>query len=93
MLRVRRYRPCLALRCPWSGAQAAVQSAPVPVLERGLLAGCASAGFGQASRARPVDPETGCKASSDKIFVVSFCHCSFRPFMWLDVQSSILVAV
>ena len=93
MLRVRRYRPRLAFRCPWSGAQAAVQSAPVPALERSLLAERAPTCLGEASTARPVDPETGCKASFDKIFVVSFCHCSFRPFMRLGVQSSLLVAV
>ena len=93
MLRVRRYRPCLALRGSWSGAQAAVQPAPVPALERGLLAGCAPAGFGQASRARPVAPETRCAARFGKICVVSFCHCSFRPFMRLGVRLSLLAIV
>jgi hypothetical protein len=93
MLRVRRYRPCLAFRCSWSGALATVQSAPVPALERCLLAERAPTCLGKASTARPVDPETRFAPRFDKIIVVSFCHCSFRPFMWLDVQSSILVAV
>ena len=74
VLGVRRYRPRLAFRCPWSGAQAAVQSAPVPALERSLLAERAPTCLGEASTARPVDPETGCEASSDKTFVVSFFH-------------------
>jgi len=90
VLRVRRYRPCLAFRCSRPGAEASVQPTPVPALERGLLAGCASAGFGQASRARPVGPETRCAARFDKICVVSFCHCSFPPFARLAVQSPAL---
>ena len=93
MLRVRRYRPCLAFRCPWSGALAAVQPTPGLSLECSLLAGSAPTCLGKASTARPVDPETRFAARFDKIFVVSFCHCSFRPFMRLSVQSSLLVAV
>ena len=57
VLRVRRYGPRLAFRCPRSGALAAVQSAPGLSLERRLLAGRASTCLGKASTARPVDPE------------------------------------
>ncbi len=93
MLRVRRYSPRLASRCSRPGAQASVQPTPVPALERGLLAGCAAAGFGQASRARPVGPETRCAARIDKICVVSFRHCSFPPFAQLAVQPPPLAIV
>jgi len=87
VLRMRRYGPGLAFRGSWSSAPAAVQSAPVPALKRRLLAGRAPTCLGKASPARPVDPETRCLARFDKILVVSFCHCSFRPFMRLGVQS------
>ena len=93
VLRVRRYGPRLAFRCSWSGRAAAVQSAPVPALKRRLLAGRAPTCLGKASPARPVDPETRFSARFDKIFVVSFCHCSFRPFMRLGVRSSLLSTV
>ena len=53
VLGVRRYRPRLAFRCPWSGALATVQSAPVPALERSLLAERAPTCLGKASTARP----------------------------------------
>ena len=93
VLGMRRYGPRLAFRCPWSGALAAVQPTPGLSLECSLLAGSAPTCLGKASTARPVDPETRFAARFDKIFVVSFCHCSFRPFMRLSVQSSLLVAV
>ena len=93
VLRVRCYRACFAFRCSWSGALAAVQPTPGLSLECSLLAGSAPTCLGKASPARPVDPETRFAARFDKIFVVSFCHCSFRPFMRLGVQSSLWVAV
>ena len=93
VLRVRRYGPCLAFRCPRSGALAAVQPTPGLSLECSLLAGSAPTCLGKASPARPVDPETRFAARFDKIFVVNFCHCSFQPFMGLGVRSSLLVPV
>jgi hypothetical protein len=93
VLGVRRYRACFAFRGSRSIAPAAVQSAPVPALERSLLAERAPTCLGEASTAWPVDPKTRFVARFDKIFVVSFCHCSFRPFMRLGVRSSLLVAV
>ena len=93
VLRVRRYGPCLAFRCPWPGRAASVQPTPGLSLERSLLAGRAPTCLGKASLARPVDPETRFAARFDKILVVSFCHCSFRPFMRLGVRSSLLVIV
>ncbi len=93
VLRVRRYRACFSFRGSWSGALAAVQPTPGLSLECSLLAGSAPTCLGKASTARPVDPETRFAPRFDKIFVVSFCHCSFRPFMRLGVQSSLLVPV
>ncbi len=81
VLGVRRYRPRLAFRCPWSGAQAAVQSAPVPALERSLLAERAPTCLGEASTARPVDPETRCFSRLDKFCVVNFIHYLFPPLV------------
>ena len=79
--------------CFESAAQTAVQPTPVRTSNAGVLAERVSTGFCQASRARPVDPETRCLARFDKILAVSFCHYSFPPFRWLDVQSSLLVPV
>ena len=92
VLRVRCYGPGSAFLGSWSSAQASVQPTPGLSLERSLLAGRAPTCLGEASPARPVDPETRCAVRFDKILVVSFCHCSFPPFTWLDVQSSLLVA-
>ena len=93
MLRVRRYRPCLAFRCPWSGALAAVHPAPVGAPNGGVLAERVSTGFSQASRARPIRSKTRCHAGFDKFCVVNFIHYLFPPLMGLGVRPLFLVAV
>ena len=71
VLGVRRYRPRLAFRCSWPGRAAAVQSAPVPVLERRLLAGRASTCLGKASLTRPIRSETRCLAGFEQLLAIN----------------------
>ena len=60
VLRVRRSDPCLTLRFPRSGAQAAMQPTPGLSFEGRLLAGGASACFSEAAFARPIATKTRC---------------------------------
>jgi hypothetical protein len=71
VLRVRRYGPRLAFQCPWSRGLATVHPAPVPVCDDGVLAGCAFAGFCQASLTRPIRSETRCLAGFEQLFAVN----------------------
>ena len=71
MLRVRRYRPCLAFLGSRSGALAAVHPAPVTVFKDGVLAGRALAGFSQASLTRPMGTEPRCLTRFDELLMVN----------------------
>ena len=71
MFGMRRYSPCLALRGPWSGAQAAMHPAPVPVCDDGVSAGRALAGFGKAPLTRPMGAEPRCLARFDQLLMVN----------------------
>ena len=71
VLRVRRYGAGLAFRGPWSGAQAAMHPAPVPVCDDGGSAGCALAGFGKAPLTRPMGAEPRCLARFDQFLMVN----------------------
>jgi hypothetical protein len=66
VLRMRRYGPRLALGCPWSGAQAAMQPTPGLSFEGRLLARGTSAGFSEASFARPIATKTRGPADFDQ---------------------------
>ena len=71
MLRVCRYRAGLAFRGPWSGAQAAMHPAPVPVCDDGVSAGRALAGFGKAPLTQPMGAEPRCLARFDQFLMVN----------------------
>ena len=86
MFGVRGGNPCLALRGPWSGAPAAVQFAPGPAFNGGVLAWGAPTRLGEAAFTRPIGTKTGCIARFDKSCVVNFFHYSFSPFTGLDVR-------
>ena len=87
VLRVRRSDPRLALRCLWSGAQAAMQPTPSLSFEGRLLAGGASAGFSEAAFARPIATKTRCPADFDQRFVVHYFHRSFFAINRLERPS------
>ena len=72
VLRVRGGDPRLAFRGPWSGAPAAVQLAPVPAFNGGVLAHPATSGLCAASVPRPIRPETRCMASFNESYVVNY---------------------
>ena len=72
MLPVRRRGPRLALRRPWSGAQAAMQLASVPISNGGVLARPPTPGLCPASAPRPVGPEPGLKPRLNQRLEVSF---------------------
>ena len=71
MLRVRRYRTCFALHGPWSGGLTSMHTAPVPVCDNGVLAGCSLSGFSEAPLARPFGPEPLTTAGFNELFSVN----------------------
>jgi len=71
MLRVRRYCPCFAFRCSWSGGLATVHPAPVPVCDDGVLAGRALASFSETPLTRPMGTEPRCHTRFDELLMVN----------------------
>ena len=71
MLCVRRRDPRLAFECPWSGRPAAMQLAPGPTSNGGVLARLAGPGPCTAPAPLPIWPETSFDARFDKGCVVS----------------------
>jgi hypothetical protein len=74
VLRVRCCDPRFAFRGPWSGRPTTMQLAPAPSFNGGVLTRGAFAGFSEAPLARPIRPETGCKAGFSESCVVSLIH-------------------
>jgi hypothetical protein len=71
VLRVLCCDPRFAFSGPWSGAQAAMHPAPVPICHDGILAGRIFAGFSEAPLARPFGPEPRTTARFNELFPVS----------------------
>jgi len=63
VLRVRCYGPCLTFGRSWSGAPAAVQLAPGPASNGGVLAHPTVPGLCAAPTPWPIGTKTGCMAS------------------------------
>ena len=71
VLRVRRYRPCLAFRCSRPGALAPMHPASVAVCDDGIPAKRATTCLCQASLPRPTRSETRCLAGFEQLLAVN----------------------